>query len=711
MKRLMLVMLCLMLAGGVSAQYGNYTSFNYNITAGAGTQTNYQMKFILSNASGISGYYSGDNVIFTNGTTRADWYDINATDGSGNPVPFWVENGTTTAKNCTAWVNAPSIAVGNTSTGRWYYGDAAQSSSTMDGINTFLAFEDFNGATINSSQWYYTTGLAPSGGTLTMTSAGATKNISSAIQYGRNYSIKSRLQSAHVGSGGSYQESFGLAGGSLGAIFANVATATPYYGVYNGSWRFTDAISGWSAAAYHTMQLDVTSSQSFIGRVDSGTTTTVNNAYYGGATTVGGAYVGSVSGSQEIIDWMFISHRVSTEPTTSNYTRNPLVVVVPINASFTQSPNPSSTGQAVSYTDSSTGSPVTWNWTLAGTSPTNTTQNAAYTYTTAGVYNILLNVTNSTGSWSNTSQTHTVVNASGFTPQDIWMVGQFTQTFHITDSSTGLPIPVVQLQDTAMQTYTTTNGTGYLTEAFGSSNVVYVSSGYNSKSISYVFDGDATWDVQLTPSTPGGSKNTWYSPHQVRLEVWNSYGNKMEGIAINATANYSSMPDSWITNLYGIDPDVANDMLNKTLIMAASTGSDGAVVFTMHGSISYDVRMTNPVTHTEYFKQIMPKDEQYILRMPTSTVIPNLSGNVYSNIANTSLTFAEPNNSYVTMGLQYQDTSGTTSSLKFYVAFDNGTVAYTQNLGNPGTSAVLANYTTKNIRGLRYIWNYTAVRT
>jgi len=383
-------------------------------------------------------------------------------------------------------------------------------------------------------------------------------------------------------------------------------------------------------------------------------------------------------------------------------------------AEFTGSPLSGNAPLSVTFTDADGTGETSWGWIFGdGNTTGNTLQNPVHLYTASGVYTVNHSATNAIGTnWSNKTGYITVVNASGFTPQDIWMVGQFLQTFRITDKDTGLPIPVVDLQDTAMQTYTTTNGTGYLTESFGASNVVFISSGYDSKSISYVFDSDETHDVQLTKSTPGGSKNTWYSPHQVRLEVWNSYGNKIEGIAINATANYSSMPDSWITNLYGIDPDVANNMLNKTLIMAASTGSDGAVVFTMHGSISYDVRMTNPVTHTEYFKQIMPKDEQYILRMPTSTVIPNLSGNVYSNIGNTSLTFTEPNTSYVTMGLQYQDTSGTTSSLKFYVYFDNNkTVVYSSDLGNPGTNLVLANYTARNIRGIRYIWNYTAVRT
>jgi hypothetical protein len=85
----------------------------------------------------------------------------------------------------------------------------------------------------------------------------------------------------------------------------------------------------------------------------------------------------------------------------------------PINSSFIQSPNLSIIGQPVTFTDVSSGLPVTWSWSVTGGSPTNTTQGATYIYTTSGTYNIFLNITNATGSWSNSSQTHTVIGRSG----------------------------------------------------------------------------------------------------------------------------------------------------------------------------------------------------------------------------------------------------------------------------------------------------------
>lgn len=54
---------------------------------------------------------------------------------------------------------------------------------------------------------------------------------------------------------------------------------------------------------------------------------------------------------------------------------------------------------AVQFTDTSTGSPVTWNWTF-GDTYTSVLQNPFHVYTVAGNYTVGLNVTNSTGGFS-----------------------------------------------------------------------------------------------------------------------------------------------------------------------------------------------------------------------------------------------------------------------------------------------------------------------
>ena len=223
-----------------------------------------------------------------------------------------------------------------------------------------------------------------------------------------------------------------------------------------------------------------------------------------------------------------------------------------------------------------------------------------------------------------------------------------------------------------------------------------------------------TTGSDITISVDQNQQNTWTTPHQVTFNVLNGYGNAMGGITVNATANGTTMPDDYLTDLYGMKPAVANEMLNGTLIMQGNTGTEGSVVFIMHPSISYDIRLTNPTDGTSFFQMVMPSGDAYNLRLNTGQLIDtigNYSANAGTNLLNTSLTFDEPNSSFGTMRLSYKDISGRTTNVKFYVFNPkNGTVYYSQDLGNPGTGIVLANYTARNQKGEPYTWNYTATR-
>ena len=686
MKRLvLLVVLCLMV-GGASAAYGNYTSFTYNITAGAGAQTNYQVKFILSNASGVSGYYAPDsagnngNIIFTNGTTRVDWFDVNVTDGAGSPVPFWIENNTQTAKNCTAWVNVPTIAVGNTSTGRWYYGDASQTTSTMNGMTTFPFFDDFSEASLNSTQWAST---IASGGSATV-SGGEMKLISSTTTVdlrsylvGTTYNttpnttvetrtkVNGHLNVGAIDSIPSFRDAVILSYISwldLTHFSSNQIKATTSTAATDGSYD----------SGYHIWSIKRNGTTSVGFQRDRASA--FSNAMTNVPTVSMAAGIDCVSDYPKLtnatMDWYFIRSSVFAEPFTSNYSTTSGVVVSPISASFTQSVNPSSVGQPVNFTDTSTGTPVTWNWTIAGTI-TNTTQNAAYTFTTAGTYYVNLSVTNATGSSSVANQTHTVTNATVLTPQDIWMEGQYLQTFHITDSSTGLPIPVVQLQDTAMQTYTTTNGTGYLTEAFGASNVVFISSGYSSKSISYVFDSDETHDVQLTPATSGGTKTTFYIPQQVRIKLIDQNNKYLNGVSMTATPLNFTAPDNWTQVLIGIDPSV--NMQGTTLL--GTTASDGSWAAPMLASFEYQFTITDASRSINMNFSTYPSQTEFVWMIPVGfSAIQTPSNIITYSLGNVTI-----NQTREFINMSYADSTSGTTYLQFAVFNVSGVMVYSTN--------------------------------
>ena len=100
-------------------------------------------------------------------------------------------------------------------------------------------------------------------------------------------------------------------------------------------------------------------------------------------------------------------------------------------ASFTANRTNICVGQTVAYTDASTGSPTSWNWTFSGGTPsTSALQNPTITYNTAGTYSTVLTASNTTGS------------------------SVFTQTAYITVSS---PVTLPLTQDFQTATFAPTN--------------------------------------------------------------------------------------------------------------------------------------------------------------------------------------------------------------------------------------------------------------
>jgi len=72
-----------------------------------------------------------------------------------------------------------------------------------------------------------------------------------------------------------------------------------------------------------------------------------------------------------------------------------------LSASFTYSPASPVVGQTVQFTDTSTGSPTSWNWAF-GDGAADTEENPSHTYTSAASYTVTLTVGNSAGSDSTT---------------------------------------------------------------------------------------------------------------------------------------------------------------------------------------------------------------------------------------------------------------------------------------------------------------------
>jgi len=237
--------------------------------------------------------------------------------------------------------------------------------------------------------------------------------------------------------------------------------------------------------------------------------------------------------------------------------------------------------------------------------------------------------------------------------------------------------------------------------------------------LSHIYTGIGIYTVSLIVANDGGvdtetkydyiivstntQQSTWYSPLQVDFQIVNSYGVPLPGLEVNATFVAHTFPDkAWLTTMFGIPSTVSDQMRNNLLVMTGHTTGDGGIVFTMHSSLQYNITVRGG--GYDYSTIIQPADNKYTIWM-TAPVINNSVTQV-----NATLTFTQPNTSYATFGIRYQDTSGLTTLLEFYLKSKvNGTVVYSTSVA-PGTGLVWLNTTIPNIRGEQWRWYYNAVR-
>lgn len=382
-----------------------------------------------------------------------------------------------------------------------------------------------------------------------------------------------------------------------------------------------------------------------------------------------------------------------------------------VTASFTSSSNPALPGATINFNDTSSGTPITWDWGFGDGSANETTQNVSHAYTLPGAYQVFLNVTNAYDSWDIATLDQVVTNATGFNQQDVSLTPSFTVTMHITDSTTGAPIPVVLVQDSNLQEYTTTNGTAYFTEAYGTVVFYLSATGYTSKAVSYIIDEDRTVTVQMVPAEETTISN-WYTPWQVRIRALDYYGTPLPRVNITAYYVATSLPSTdtnWLTSAFGINEAVASDMVNSSAAMMAETDDDGGVSFVMFKSLKYRLVISNATQGVSGTKSLYPNDQQYDIRVAATG--QKAVNNTLQAMGNTSLPVYQLNATAYNLSMIYRDTTGMTTNVVFMVKFRNGTTLYSQNLGNPGTTLVAANYTVINPGiGQELIWMFNATK-
>ncbi|MBN1339167.1 MAG: PKD domain-containing protein, partial [Bacteroidales bacterium] len=187
-----------------------------------------------------------------------------------------------------------------------------------------------------------------------------------------------------------------------------------------------------------------------------------------------------------------------------------------LNANFSGTPTTVCAGGTVTFTDLSTGSPTTWNWSFPGGTPSSYVgQNPpSITYNTAGSYNVSLTVGNGT-----TTDTET-------------KTGYITVTSIIADFS-GSPTTVVVGNSVTFTDNSSCGPTSWSWSFPGGNPSTY--SGQNPPAITYNTVG--AYNVSLTVTGPGGSDT----------ETKTNYIN-----VINCTycaSTYTNTTRDWITNV------------------------------------------------------------------------------------------------------------------------------------------------------------------
>jgi PKD repeat protein len=367
----------------------------------------------------------------------------------------------------------------------------------------------------------------------------------------------------------------------------------------------------------------------------------------------------------------------------------------------------------VSFSDASTGNITVWNWTF-GDGYVSSLQNPLHTYNTAGNYMVNLTVGNPVG--------YNITNKVGYIT--IYQTGSPIPSF-TTSPINGVPSLLVGFTDTSVQgnltglAYNWSFGDGSYSSVIGSTQHVYVYSGVYSTSLTItnsVGKGYVAGTNQITVASNQNLQNTWWTPHTVQVTLMDTYGMRLSNVQFIAQFNQSSMPEAWVTQMYGIQASPGGDLLNRSLIMSGITGSDGTITFTMLGSLKYDFYLTSATYGlNNYHVSAFPSDSMLnIYVTPPGQVIPTSENNTYSGLGNTSVYVTEPNTSWVNECINYQDYNASTIYVnESWYFLNNDTVWHSINItpSDGGLAPFLNCALSKNVRGTQEWFGYKYLRS
>ena len=382
------------------------------------------------------------------------------------------------------------------------------------------------------------------------------------------------------------------------------------------------------------------------------------------------------------------------------------IYAAPIVPSFTASPTGGDTPLTVQFTDTTQWSPgkiAAWHWDFGdgGTSPL---QNPSHTYVYSGhAYDVHLTTTTA---WGESN----ITNRPAYITTGIVAEGNFSVDFTGTPTNGTSPLTVtfnatVSPAETNITSWKWSFGDG--TEGFGQT----VSHTYNTYASNAVFDvtltgfasGSGTANtttktgyITVNGSSGSGGGTASLSTVKVRFVILDYVGQRFENVTVTATPLESTGPWAWLEDLLGVPGkvDVQNEVLTGT------TGTDGAIVFTMVESVKYRVDIVDASQGISTSITIYPKEDEIPVYIWPATTPPLGTTVVYD------LTAAALDDENTRLQLTYSDGLKNTTSVRFYVADENGTLIHSET--KTGDANVTLAYEMANVPGEVYIFGFEA---
>lgn len=383
-------------------------------------------------------------------------------------------------------------------------------------------------------------------------------------------------------------------------------------------------------------------------------------------------------------------------------------VTSPIIPTFTASTTGGEGPLTVQFTDQthwSEGNIVGWYWQF-GDGATSTQQHPSHTYpylSSGQAYDVSLTTTTRWG------EENTTVKAAYIVVGTV-AEGDFTVDFTGTPTNGTSPLTVqfaasVSPAETNITTWKWMFGDG--TEGFGQT----LSHTYNT------YTSNAQYDVTLTGvasstgtvnsttkaayitvngSSGSGGGTASLSTVKVRFVVLDYVGQRFNNVTVTATPLESTGPWGWLEDLLGIpgEVDVENEVLTGT------TGTDGAIVFTMVESVKYRVDITDASQGISTSITIYPKEDEIPVYIWPATT-PPLGETVTYDLSATPL-----DDENTRLRLTYSDALDNTTSVTFYVTTENGTLIHSET--ETGDANVTISYEMVNVPGEVFIFGFEA---